>query len=321
MGMSGSAGSDEGLRSYLRLLTGGAPPAHFLELRYRVGEAQLVNEFHPAHATELVAEAIRRRASRTDVYVGCAPRRRRSGTKDAIEEVWTLWAECDGDDCVRKLHAFRPRPALIVASGSGVNSHAYWPLSSPLPPEQAEVANLRLAEALGADHACFDAGRILRPPGTWNFKHRPPRPVALLALRSELQYDASDVVGHLPSIDEQHVRRRWHSPDREGRGDALLSIEPSVYVADLLGQRPGRNRKVRCPFHHDERPSLHVYETGLRGWCCFSCRRGGTIYDLAAAVWGVETRGRAFVELRRRLLDRYQPELALHRGTTNELER
>jgi DNA primase len=62
---------------------------------------------------------------------------------------------------------------------------------------------------------------------------------------------------------------------------------------------------VPCPFHLDERPSLHVYATADRGWTCFSCRRGGSVYDLAAALWGLKTRGRDFVEVRERLLDRY----------------
>jgi len=37
---------------------------------------------------------------------------------------------------------------------------------------------------------------------------------------------------------------------------------------------------------------------------CFSahCRRGGSIYDLAAVLWRLDTRGHDFLELRRRLL-------------------
>jgi hypothetical protein len=42
--------------------------------------------------------------------------------------------------------------------------------------------------------------------------------------------------------------------------------------------------------------------------------RGGTIYDLAAAVWNVQTRGRGFIELRTRLLERYERELSASRG-------
>jgi hypothetical protein len=70
---------------------------------------------------------------------------------------------------------------------------------------------------------------------------------------------------------------------------------------------------VTCPFHDDSHASLHAYPTGNRGWFCFSCRRGGTIYDLAAAVWNIEPRGRGFIGLRSRLLERYGRELAAAR--------
>ncbi len=40
-----------------------------------------------------------------------------------------------------------------------------------------------------------------------------------------------------------------------------------------------------------------------RGWFCFGCRRGGSIYDFAALLWGAEPRGPDFVGLRDRLSD------------------
>src|SRR4051812_3980077 len=305
-----SSREDLALRAYLALLAGGAPNEHFLELRFRVGAHQLINQFFPAHEPDALIEAIRQRCPRTDVYVGCAPRTRRSGTKDAISQVWTLWAECDGEDSARRLRRFRPQPALVIASGSGPNCHAYWPLVSPLSPRRAEAANLRLVHAIGSDPNCFDASRILRPPGTWNHKRTPPTPVAVLRLHPELRFTREEVVDHLPTVGQDVVRPRWDAPAREHPDDPLLTIEPRVYVTDLLGVSPGRDRKVACPFHQDRRASLHVYPTGRQGWCCFSCRRGGTIYDLAAGVWGLGTRGRDFVEVRNRLLERYERELA-----------
>jgi len=198
----------------------------------------------------------------------------------------------------------------VIASGSGPNCHAYWRLAESLTPAAAEVANLRLAHELAADLACFDASRILRPPNTWNFKHQPPRPVAVLRADCLARFEADDVLARVPHVDTAAVERRWVRSARDSRADPLLAVPPSVYVRDLLGVRPGRNGKVACPFHHDERPSLHVYSTGTRGWCCFSCRRGGTIYDLAAGVWNLETRGSDFRELRRRLLELYGRELS-----------
>ena len=302
----------EAIQGYLAVLAGGASGSEFLEIRYRVGAQQLAHDFHRIDERSALAEEIVRRGARTDVYVGCAPRASRSGTKDAIERVWTLWVECDGADSARRLHGFRPRPSLVIASGSGPNCHAYWPLAEPVAPLQAERANLRLATALGADLACFDASRILRPPGTWNHKHEPPRPVALLRHERGRCFEVETVLADVPHVDTAAIERRWRPPRRSGR-DPLLAIPPAVYVSDLLGARPGRNRKVHCPFHHDERPSLHVYPTGERGWCCFSCRRGGTIYDLAGGIWGLATRGADFRELRRRLLALYERELSAGR--------
>ena len=310
-------GVEHALRSYLALLAGGAPSSQFLEIRYRVREQQLASDFHPVHHREALIAEIRDRGSRTDVYIGCAPRVRRSGTKDAVAQVWTLWAECDGEEAANRLRRFRPQPALIVASGSGSNCHAYWPLLAPLTPRRAELANLRLVNALGADRNCFDAGRILRPPGTWNYKHEPPHPVGVLRLHSNLRFVAEEVVAHLPRIDDGLVQRRWDAGARSVRDDPLLAVPPRLYVADLVGRRPGRDGKVTCPFHDDSHASLHAYPTGARGWFCFSCRRGGTIYDLAAAVWNIEPRGRGFIELRSRLLERYAREIS----STREIER
>ncbi len=64
------------------------------------------------------------------------------------------------------------------------------------------------------------------------------------------------------------------------------------------GQSVGRSRKVHCPLHGDDTPSLHVYRDARGGWFCFGCGRGGTVYDLAAALWGRELRGRGFAALR-----------------------
>lgn len=83
--------------------------------------------------------------------------------------------------------------------------------------------------------------------------------------------------------------------------DRLLAVAPRVYVERLTGATVGRDGKVRCPFHEDRRPSLHVYEDPQRGWYCFGCGRGGSIYDFAALLLGRGTRGEDFLELRREL--------------------
>lgn len=83
--------------------------------------------------------------------------------------------------------------------------------------------------------------------------------------------------------------------------DPLRLVPPPVYFERLTGLRVGRSGKLRCLFHDDRSPSLHVYREPARGWYCFGCGRGGSIYDLAALLSGRGTRGRDFSELRREL--------------------
>jgi hypothetical protein len=305
------AGEHDGEReAFLRVLAGREPLSSFLELRHRVGPETLASQFFPVNDFAGIDAAIDLRAESVDVYVGCAPRSRRSGTKRDIARVWVLWAECDGASAAYAAQHYDPEPPVVVRSGSGANVHAYWPLREPISPQEAERANLRLAHALGADHACFDVARILRPPGSFNHKHEPPAPVTAMRLATGLSFDAHRVLRDAPPVHDLRLDRRWNDRGRrELRGDVLLQVEPAVYVSELLGVQARAGRKVRCPFHRDERPSLHVYPTAERGWCCFSCGRGGSIYDLAAALWGLQPRGREFVELKRLLAERLGADL------------
>ena len=73
----------------------------------------------------------------------------------------------------------------MIASGTGRNRHAFWPLTEPLAADEVERGNRRLAHALGADPASADAARILRVPATYSHKHQPPVPVDALRLDIE----------------------------------------------------------------------------------------------------------------------------------------
>jgi hypothetical protein len=195
-----------------------------------------------------------------------------------------------------------PRPPLQI-TGTGSNCHAYWPLARPLGRDEVERANRRLAHALGADPASADAARILRVPGTLSWKHDPPSPVDAIRLDTGRRVHAADIVGGLADPPAP-PRRAFASPAVQARGDdPLLAIAPEVYVRRLLGVEVPRHRKVQCPLHDDRHASLHVYETAARGWYCFgACRRGGTIYDLAAPLYGYTTaRGEDFLRLRAEL--------------------
>jgi hypothetical protein len=285
--------SHETVSRFLAALAGSAGRGELLELRYRLEDGQRMGQVfdRPTRLRGLATRAVAL-GRRTDVYVGCAPRARRHGGRDAVKRAFVLWADCDGEHAVAALEDFEPAPSIVIASGTGSNCHAYWPLVEPLAAEELERANRRLAHALGADPASADAARILRVPSTLSHKHVPPTPVKAIRLDAEARVSALDVVGSLP--DPPAPGRATALPAEDRSDDPLLAITPDVYVRRLLGVEVPRHRKVPCPFHDDRHASLHVYETAQRGWYCFgACRRGGTIYDLA--------RGEDFLRLRAEL--------------------
>jgi hypothetical protein len=297
---------------FLEALVGEAPVGEFVELRYRLEDgARMGQVFEPARRLGGLATRALALARRTDVYLGCAPRTRRYGGRDAVRRGFVLWADCDGEAAGAALERFDPAPSIVIASGTGGNRHAYWPLAEPLARDDLERANRRIAHALAADPASADAARILRPPETRSHKHTPPAPVRALRLEPARRFSAASVVGGLADAPVPERSETTASADGRAGRDPLLAIPPAVYVARLLGVAVPRHRKVPCPFHADERPSLHVYETPERGWYCFGrCRRGGTIYDLAAPLLGYETRGDGFLQLRAELRSLFNVEEA-----------
>ena len=88
-----------------------------------------------------------------------------------------------------------------------------------------------------------------------------------------------------------------------GLAEQLRDVPAEVYVPRLRGQSPDRDGKLLCPFHEERTASLQVYPDG--SWCCFGCRRGGSIVDFAAALWGLGTKGRDFIEVRERLISEF----------------
>lgn len=291
-------------RRYVGALFGAAEEDSLVEVRFRAGE-EMHRRFFGVRRRAAVVDAILGLGARTDVYLGVLPRRRRRGRReDLAGQGRVAWVDCDTPASSLALASFAPGPSMIVASGSGRHRHAYWMLSRPLDLGGLEGLNRRLATALGADAgAVTRATAILRPPGTTNRKHSPPAPVRLVELREERRVDPAEFEQTLPPVPAPTVSppRSSRRPRPGAAEDPLLAVPPPLYFERLTGRQVGRSGKVRCPFHDDRTPSLHVYRDPARGWYCFGCGRGGSIYDLAASLWGRGTQGREFVELRREL--------------------
>ena len=297
-------------RRHLAGLAGDAADA-LIELRFRSPGGPMRQRFYRSARLRQAASTGVHLAATHDVYVGCAPRTRRHGSRAAVQRSWVLWADCDTPAATSALADFHPPPSLIVCSGTANNRHAYWLLEQPVDADELEALNRRLAHTLGADEGAYDAARILRLAGTRNHKHQPPTPVALETATGERHTPAmiavavADIAVELPPR-----RQRGGRSERTSANDPLLAVAPAVYVHALTGLQAGRDGKVSCPFHADREPSLHVYPQPARGWYCYGCRRGGSIYDLAAQLWGRDPRGHEFRRLRshlQALLDRTPP--------------
>jgi hypothetical protein len=277
------------------------PRDSFVEIRFRT-ESGMGRAFYGTNRLTHAARAIADHAPRTDVFVGILPRARQASRRtDLIDRGSVLWADCDSPESVAALGCLVPPPSIAVASGTADNRHAYWLLDEPAPLDEVERANRQLASILGSDPASSDAARILRPPSL-NHKHRPPAPVQLLHADGRLRHRLRDVVG---VVEASPLRRNGSTQPSRNLEAPLLALEPAVYVEFLTGQTVGRDRKTRCPFHNDRTPSFHVYERPADGWFCFGCRRGGSIYDLAGALQGIDPRGPDFVTLRCELATRF----------------
>jgi CHC2 zinc finger len=305
--MSGDPGARRQEASrYVRALFGRVPERSLVELRFRVPSG-MAQRFVLASRQRDVIDAVLLLAVRTEVFVGVLPRARPGGRcADVVDRASVLWADCDTLASVAALSRIEPKASMVVGSGSDQHLHAYWFLQEPVDLDRLKHLNLRLAAALGADGGVVTMPHtILRPAGSLNRKHTPPAPVRLIDVNE----------GHRPGADEidaQLPRERTEPASTSHAGlsgvsspvassDPLRFVPPPVYFERLTGLRVGRSGKLRCLFHDDRSPSLHVWREPGRGWYCFGCGCGGSIYDLAALLLGRETRGSDFSELRREL--------------------
>jgi CHC2 zinc finger len=294
--------------AYLALIAGTSGTGRFLDVRWRRPEGAMRRRFMAAECLSDAAALISTLAPENDVYVGVALRdSSRQGGRAAVSGLQLAYVESDACTAER-LVSFSHPPSMVVASGTPGHVQVYWLLQGRCSPGRVESANRRLALALAADPACADAARILRPPGTFNHKHDPPRPVTLLVLREHARYTLAGLTDGLPEDPVVLVPERSGAPRRSTCSQLdrdLLAIPAVEYVQALAGLSPNREGKVLCPFHAEAHPSLQLYPDG--GFYCFGsgCKAGGTIFDFAARLWDITPRGAGFIEIRERLATRF----------------
>jgi hypothetical protein len=299
------------LLTYLRILADGSHRSQFFDMRYGLPSRRMRRRYVSVARIEQIAQRIIELAPATDVFVGAALRDRARGDRTAITASQLLYIECDDPLAREHLRRFACSPAMVIASGSPGHLHIYWRLRERISAVEVESANRRLALGLHGELGCADIGRMLRPPHSFNHKHTPPAPVRLLEHDATACYTLPDVLAGLPTDPEpQHERPARPASSHTGRSRLerdLLAIPAADYVRALTGREPNRTGKVLCPFHEENEASLQLYPDGT--FYCFGarCKKGGTIFDFAASLWGTGTRAQDFLDLRRRLAATFGP--------------
>ena len=85
-----------------------------------------------------------------------------------------------------------PKPTIV---DSGRGWHVYWPLTYEIPsfkwePVAEKFRDLCIEHELYVDPKVFEVARVLRLPGTYNFKDTPPTPVQLMSVSKPVDFVA-----------------------------------------------------------------------------------------------------------------------------------
>lgn len=147
--------------------------------------------------------------SKTDtkeVYISPGLFKSADAVKDTFKGASVVWTEFDGK--IPATFGDAPEPTLRLQSSEPGHEHWYWKLDGFLGNiDMVENVTQRLAYALGADLSCWNANRVLRPPGT--IHHESGNRVRVLS-STDRKVSVTDFIG-LPNVpvkmlDEGDVR-------------------------------------------------------------------------------------------------------------------
>lgn len=224
--------------------------------------------YWPAQRDRLI-EHVERQSPSLEVYYGPGLFSKPGAEKDDFRGTNYVWCEFDGvlpDDLINT-----PTPTIKIRSSTVGHEHWYWKLESfETDITVIEDITKRLAYHLGADLGCWNANRVLRPPGTmhhesgqvptvlrWDtqthprdsFKDLPDLPFELIkdndigyvpqALQVILKYEFSTEAAELFQCRLEDLNRDKNTgkPDRSAAMTKLCHffVEMGMNNAEILG--------------------------------------------------------------------------------------
>lgn len=132
-----------------------------------------------------------------EVYFSPALYSKPSGKVENVLGSQVAWAEFDGNYPVEWPEDVAPLPSIEVQSSTPKNRHVYWILDEFKSAKEIQNLNRSLTYALGSDVSGWDAGQLLRPPGSVHRKNKPVS-VKLVADREEISAYSDSDFSHLP---------------------------------------------------------------------------------------------------------------------------
>ena len=151
---------------------------------------------------------------------------------------------------IARLMAYRVEPSILIDSGGGVQ--AIWLLDEPLPidgsipaAEDAELYNQHLETMLGGD-SCHNLDRILRLPGTINWKRksgREPRMATLLQFHDDRRYPLAEFTAATarnvsPTPGQAKVQLEGIPPPLASLDELPAEVTPRVRMLIVQGCDP-----------------------------------------------------------------------------------
>jgi hypothetical protein len=230
-----------------------ADSGHYCLFAVKSGEKQITQKFYTSFE-EMDAQAIRLDDNNHDVYFALAtfivPGKRTSENADKLRSFF-LDLDCGRDKgdkgfptqqaAIKAVRVFcqlhqLPKPTMV---NSGRGLHAYWTLDSPLLqkdwlPLALRFKQMCLLHGLNIDPVVpADSARVLRYPGTRNYKDNSPKSVAVLAdLEPTVSLDVFTAV-----LD--HYVPEGVVPEKKSRSSA---VDPMM--ASLMGNSTSRFKTI-----------------------------------------------------------------------------
>jgi len=156
-----------------------------------------------------------------------------------------------------------PTPSALVDSGGGI--HAYWLLRDPWAVETDEarqaaelVQRLWVQQVIGADASVHDLVRILRVPGTLNFKYDPPPPVQFIACDLDRLYTLQALTAHLPAVHEAEPKFRNDPPRRARSIEQFNAANDIGAMLERYGYKWAGTRRMVSPDSGSARAGVTV---------------------------------------------------------------